>query len=1293
MGRMLYHMMGLFFVPRQRTSPLLVALLIPSLPVDGPVEVLGDNNEPPLARADSFVVYKDSPDNLLRVLSDNGNGPDVDPDGDPLLITQVGLPDQGGTALISSSGTEVLYLPAMGFEGVETFPYILSDGEFSVPSTVKVRVLSIIFEDTFDLDPVLTGSTGRTGSETPWIGSNPSAPNAAGSITGNGRGQVELTKVNGRGFAHLAITREISTAGFKDITFDLAAFQSATQFEVTDFLTFEIDTGSGFIELIRDVGVWEATTTPSQGTGPGQKTSLATGPVSLPPAASDNPSLKIKISASLNVTDIETYSFDAFRLAGDQQEPPEAMDDNFSVDQDSSAHVLSVLLDHGMGPDRDPDGDPIYVAHVSAPNKGGTASLLDNETPADPTDDRLILYSPRPGFHGEEVFTYTIQDGSLSSTGTVFVQVREHIPTLRTKEHLLVLYDFFEGEGTNIFDVSGVHPPVDLVAGEASSIAWEQNGGLRISTPTLIRSERAATKIYAAVTNSQALTLEAWVIPANVTQSGPARMVTISKDTALRNMTLGQRTDTYEFRLRTTQNDENGTRPSVSFPPASVTTSLTHVAIARDSNGVVSLYLDGELEAEASVSGSFANWDTTYELGVANELSGGTPWLGRFLLMAMYSKALTASEVAQNFSAGPPRTNTNRSPRARDDRFLIIAESASNPLALLNDNGEGEDFDPEGQPLSVVAAGPPNQGGTVVLQTASNLVFYSPAAGFSGTETFTYTISDGALSTTAHVHVDVKAVVEAMFTEAPRPFQCYPRDLERNSATVPVKGDIRTKGFQRAVLKVYRNDVLHNELSTLLSYHEGHAPFDFTVEISAELAPYDLKLYVVTGSSEVLVQQFQEIVAGDIYLINGQSNAVAEKRGEQGANFNQSPFLRSFGTSSTNENETIMDLEWHPAEGDSKFSSGAVGQWGLRMGRLLVDTHRIPIAIINAAHGGQKLSFFLRNEAQPTDLTTNYGKALFRTTEAGVSHAVRAIFWHQGERDDRLGTTVDTYISQFEALYRAWVEDFAGLEHVYVHQIREGCGSTNPALDVKEAQRIIPDLLPFSNVSVVSTTGIDGHQLDQCHFDYTHGYELIASHLADLVSRDIYGLMNEKAIDPPNIDFAFLSNAQTNEIVLVMRDARTELIWQPGAHEDFELLGTTGAHVIDGRAAQGIVRLSFLGDGEHVHAVRYKGHEGAGRWITNTNGVGLLAFDEVAISSAVREETISEISTDGSARFQVDWKTIPGEHYLIEYTENLVETEWVLHEGIQATNILMQIEDDRRSPKNRSRCYRVRWSP
>lgn len=97
-----------------------------------------------------------------------------------------------------------------------------------------------------------------------------------------------------------------------------------------------------------------------------------------------------------------------------QNDPPVAVDDAFTVDEDSGTTAIDVLLN-----DTDLDsGDTKEVTSVGAGSDGGTITI--NGT----GPDNFIDYAPAPDFNGIETFTYTMEDGGgLSDSGTVTMTV------------------------------------------------------------------------------------------------------------------------------------------------------------------------------------------------------------------------------------------------------------------------------------------------------------------------------------------------------------------------------------------------------------------------------------------------------------------------------------------------------------------------------------------------------------------------------------------------------------------------------------------------------------------------------------------------------------------------------------------------------------------------------------------------------------------------------------------------------------------------------------------------------
>ncbi len=218
-------------------------------------------------------------------------------------------------------------------------------------------------------------------------------------------------------------------------------------------------------------------------------------------------------------------------------------------------------------------------------------------------------------------------------------------------EGLLVLYDFRSGDGSLVRDRSGHQPPVDLTIESTDAVRWG-DASLEVFGRTILRTQTPPKRLIQAVKRTGELSVAAWVRPANATQQGPARLVALSKNGSERNFTLGQDGSRYDARLRTTDTSANGI-PSVSTQPESLTAELTHVVYTRNRRGAVKVFLNGELAEESEVAGNTSNWDPSYSLALANEISGDRPWQGTFYLVAIYSRDLLPEEVAEHFRAGP----------------------------------------------------------------------------------------------------------------------------------------------------------------------------------------------------------------------------------------------------------------------------------------------------------------------------------------------------------------------------------------------------------------------------------------------------------------------------------------------------------------------------------------------------------------------------------------------------------------------------------------------------------------
>ena len=226
---------------------------------------------------------------------------------------------------------------------------------------------------------------------------------------------------------------------------------------------------------------------------------------------------------------------------------------------------------------------------------------------------------------------------------------------------------------------------------ERNNAVWLEDGGLQLAHKGIVMSPADATQLYRRLVSSEGFTLEMWIATADLDQGGPARIVTYSLDTALRNFTLGQDDDALVFRLRTTETDLNGARPQSVVRNVFSSLNPIHIAVSYN-HTTTTVFIDGQIEARSNQpGGGFDNWDRHYRLAFGNELTGTRPWSGTFFRVAIYNRALSPEEVQANASVlphleQPPRTSESVALYAFDEhdgRLVRDHSGTAEPLHLV----------------------------------------------------------------------------------------------------------------------------------------------------------------------------------------------------------------------------------------------------------------------------------------------------------------------------------------------------------------------------------------------------------------------------------------------------------------------------------------------------------------------------------------------------------------------------------------------------------------------------------
>lgn len=468
-----------------------------------------------------------------------------------------------------------------------------------------------------------------------------------------------------------------------------------------------------------------------------------------------------------------------------------------------------------------------------------------------------------------------------------------------------------------------------------------------------------------------------------------------------------------------------------------------------------------------------------------------------------------------------------------------------------------------------------------------------------------------------------KVHAQEVASNFPKDLQLYPRDLTNNQAIVTLSGTIDASIYSQISIEVFREGEIWFNVRQAISDEQNS--YYYEVAIQAELAEYDFHLYGIMYNGErTLLKLAERVVSGDAFLIYGQSNAVGTgSSNEPGIKVDRHPFSRTFG--STVRDETVVEYPyWYEAITRLAYTKGSTSVWAGRLCFRIIEVQGVPCATINGAYPGEVASFFLPNVENRSDLTTAYGRLLWRSKESGLQNAYRGIFWYQGESD---GRNANIYKESMDHLFAHWSEDFPSLEQYFILQVRYGCGTLDHDNMVFEIQR------QFQNrpsTTIIPTNGIGWY--DGCHY-HAPGYEILADQLYYPVITKIYGANSILNMYAPDISSAKQVSPKEIEVTLDIHEG-DELITEEGFHIDFAIVQDNGQEVtpIDGVLAGNIITLTlrretvlYNADLGYVAGKTYLdlGLEiNSSPRIMNLNGIHLLNFWDEPIESTVRPTKI-----------------------------------------------------------------------
>ncbi|MBY0522201.1 MAG: putative Ig domain-containing protein [Gemmataceae bacterium] len=384
--------------------------------------------------------------------------------------------------------------------------------------------------------------------------------------------------------------------------------------------------------------------------------------------------------------------------------PPTAGDDSAATTKNVPLDIAAATL---LANDTDADNDALRVVSVSAASsQAGTASLNDNGTPANFSDD-FVDYDPPTGFFGTDTFQYTIQDAfgwTATATVTVTVTSPDAITATLTADNHYGLY-FGSADGSSLTFVGRNEVGA---AGNPGTYNW--------SLPeTHTFDPGVGNYIYVVVWDDgqQQMWAGQFDLPGGVTLVSDTRH--------------------WQYTVGGTNPGETGAVPALS-ELGSVIGSATWA-------------MPGASAAQGTAPwGTIAGLSEDVQFVWPDTLGAGSSTDGHYVI----------------FRTVAPVSPTNRSPDAGDD-FAITNENT--PLHLGVADVLANDSDGDGDALRVIAVTATSaQGGTVALNDngtadpTDDFITYQPPTGFFDFDSFEYTIRDSfGWTATATVFVGVNS--------------------------------------------------------------------------------------------------------------------------------------------------------------------------------------------------------------------------------------------------------------------------------------------------------------------------------------------------------------------------------------------------------------------------------------------------------------------------------------------------------------------------------------------------------
>ena len=361
----------------------------------GPVTCSSTVNTPPTAANDTATT------NAETAVTIDVIGNDTDADGDALSIMSV---TNGSHGTVAVNGTQLVYTPASGFSGSDSFTYTVSDGKDTATATVNVTVEASTASNTA---PVAVNDSASTQFATPAtinvLANDTDADADTLSITSVTNGSHGTVAING---TQLVYTPASGFSGPDSFTYTISDGKDTATATVN--VTVEASTASNTAPVAVDDSASTQFATPITINVLANDTDADADTLSITSVTNGSNGTAVVDQGKIVYTpadgfkgsDSFTYTISDGKDSATAsvnmtvQADLDAQDDDFAVDPDSTVNTFDVL-----GNDTLPNGQNVTIEILAQPMHG-SVSIQDGK----------ILYVPHSGYSGADSITYQITD-------------------------------------------------------------------------------------------------------------------------------------------------------------------------------------------------------------------------------------------------------------------------------------------------------------------------------------------------------------------------------------------------------------------------------------------------------------------------------------------------------------------------------------------------------------------------------------------------------------------------------------------------------------------------------------------------------------------------------------------------------------------------------------------------------------------------------------------------------------------------------------------------------------------